>query len=54
MPAARVHEQLTASLGRDWRKHFRDFDDKPAAAESIGQVHRATWSDGRPVAAKVQ
>ena len=54
MPAARVHEQLTASLGPDWRTLFRDFDDRPAAAASIGQVHRGTWSDGTPVAVKVQ
>ncbi|HEV7187743.1 MAG TPA: AarF/ABC1/UbiB kinase family protein [Blastococcus sp.] len=54
MPAARVHEQLTTSLGPDWRTLFRDFDDRPAAAASIGQVHRGTWSDGTPVAVKVQ
>lgn len=54
MPAGRVHEQLTTSFGPQWRERFRDFDDRPAAADSIGQVHRATWSDGTPVAVKVQ
>ena len=54
MPTSRVHAVLTRELGPDWRKKFSSFTALPAAAASIGQVHRATWSDGRAVAVKVQ
>lgn len=54
MPAERVHEILAAELGPQWRDLFQEFTDEPAAAASIGQVHRAVWGDGRPVAVKVQ
>ena len=54
MPAASVHTVLTERLGSDWRDLFVEFDDKPAAAASIGQVHHAIWHDGREVAVKVQ
>ncbi|MFD9531425.1 ABC1 kinase family protein [Streptomyces sp. NPDC060010] len=54
LPAARVHQVLAERLGEDWRDLFREFEDTPAAAASIGQVHRAVWHDGRQVAVKVQ
>jgi predicted unusual protein kinase regulating ubiquinone biosynthesis (AarF/ABC1/UbiB family) len=54
MPSATVHQVLAEQFGRDWRRRFAAFEDDPAAAASIGQVHRATWADGRTVAVKVQ
>jgi predicted unusual protein kinase regulating ubiquinone biosynthesis (AarF/ABC1/UbiB family) len=54
LPAASVHNALAAELGPRWRQRFRELDDRPAAAASIGQVHRGVWKDGREVAVKVQ
>jgi predicted unusual protein kinase regulating ubiquinone biosynthesis (AarF/ABC1/UbiB family) len=54
MPASTVHTILSRELGRRWRDRFEEFDDLPAAAASIGQVHRGTLKDGREVAVKLQ
>ncbi|MEU5597101.1 AarF/ABC1/UbiB kinase family protein [Streptomyces sp. NPDC020298] len=54
MPTRTVHSVLEERLGPQWRELFLEFEDKPAAAASIGQVHRGLWHDGREVAVKVQ
>jgi predicted unusual protein kinase regulating ubiquinone biosynthesis (AarF/ABC1/UbiB family) len=45
---------LDEQFGKSWPDRFAEFDEVPAAAASIGQVHRAVWSDGRTVAVKLQ
>ncbi|HEX3334850.1 MAG TPA: AarF/UbiB family protein [Jatrophihabitans sp.] len=54
MPAAQVHKVLDEQFGKRWPERFQEFEDVPAAAASIGQVHRAVWADGREVAVKLQ
>ncbi|MFL6162747.1 MAG: ABC1 kinase family protein [Jatrophihabitantaceae bacterium] len=54
MAPATMHRVLDEQFGTSWRSRFSSFDDDPAAAASIGQVHRAVWADGREVAVKIQ
>lgn len=54
MPKAQLHTMLQQELGDDWRTLFKEWDDTPVAAASIGQVHKAVLHDGRVVAVKVQ
>lgn len=55
MPAWQRDRVLAANLGPGWRELYSEFEEKPMAAASIGQVHRATLkSNGRKVAVKIQ
>ena len=55
MPAWQRDKVLVSNLGPEWRDLYSDFEEKPIAAASIGQVHRATLkSNGAKVAVKIQ
>jgi predicted unusual protein kinase regulating ubiquinone biosynthesis (AarF/ABC1/UbiB family) len=54
MGPAFVKRRMQAELGPGWEKRFASFDKTPAAAASLGQVHRATGHDGRALACKLQ
>jgi ubiquinone biosynthesis protein len=53
-PFAQVEQVVEEDLGLTLDKLFLEFDERPIAAASIGQVHRATLPNGRLVAVKVQ
>jgi predicted unusual protein kinase regulating ubiquinone biosynthesis (AarF/ABC1/UbiB family) len=57
MPPSVVHRVMAKEFGEAWRDQFPTFADVPAAAASIGQVHRARWQDpdgGEPVEVAVK
>ncbi|MHB8463549.1 MAG: ABC1 kinase family protein [Acidimicrobiales bacterium] len=54
MSAALAASVIEAELGGPPQDVFATWEPEPFAAASIGQVHRATTRDGRPVAVKVQ
>src|SRR3974390_609231 len=45
---------MNAELGSDWQLKFKEFEHHPAAAASLGQVHRARARDGAQLACKLQ
>lgn len=54
MGRAFVRRRMAAELGADWINRFASFEEKAAAAASLGQVHRAKAHDGRQLACKLQ
>ncbi|MDQ0326106.1 putative unusual protein kinase regulating ubiquinone biosynthesis (AarF/ABC1/UbiB family) [Rhodopseudomonas julia] len=49
-----VKRRMTAELGAGWQSRFKEFEHQPAAAASLGQVHRAVDHDGTKLACKLQ
>ena len=49
-----VKRRMQAELGAGWQTRFADFEHHPAAAASLGQVHRARSLDGELLACKLQ
>jgi predicted unusual protein kinase regulating ubiquinone biosynthesis (AarF/ABC1/UbiB family) len=49
-----VKRRMIAELGADWQKKFAEFEHHPAAAASLGQVHRARSLEGERLACKLQ
>jgi predicted unusual protein kinase regulating ubiquinone biosynthesis (AarF/ABC1/UbiB family) len=54
LPFKKVEKLLRDELGTPIAAAFSEFEEEAFAAASIGQVHRATTTDGRAVAVKIQ
>ncbi len=53
-PFEQVRREVEGAFGASLEELFTEFNQVPAAAASIGQVHMAVLLDGTPVAVKVQ
>jgi len=53
-PFEHVRAEILSNFRKPVEKLFLSIDEKPLAAASIGQVHKATLFDGRSVVVKVQ
>ncbi len=49
-----VKRRMAAELGPKWEAKFKSFEHEPAAAASLGQVHKAVSRDGHLLACKLQ
>lgn len=49
-----VRRRMVAELGPQWAERFESFEPASTASASLGQVHKAVSTDGRPLACKLQ
>jgi len=54
MPRSQLEKVIKSELGDRWEDKLKEFQWKPFAAASIGQVHKAQLLDGTWVAMKIQ
>ena len=54
MTPSQLKKVLNENWGEGWLKNFKNFEVRPFAAASIGQVHKAILASGETVAIKVQ
>ncbi len=54
MPHSQLRRVLGQAYGAGWVQRLPDFDMRPIAAASIGEVHRGTAADDRQLALKIQ
>ncbi|MCC5045805.1 ubiquinone biosynthesis protein UbiB, partial [Xanthomonas campestris] len=54
LPFDQIRPQLVAALGAEPESVFARLDEKPLAAASLAQTHRAWLADGTPVVLKIR